>query len=95
MDADKPLSFNEISDIDEELCKYCCCTEYGLNMKAKEASGASFGCEGAYCEEAYERYLEEFEDAEDPCNECPVGLGQCTNVYHGCIDPRLKEEEDE
>ncbi|HAK43935.1 MAG TPA: hypothetical protein DCM59_16110 [Clostridium sp.] len=59
-----PLSFDEISELDDKLCEHCLCTDYGLEMQAKNMSSVSFGCEGAYCKEAYERYLEEFEDGD-------------------------------
>ena len=60
----KPLSYEEIANLDEELCKHCRCTEYGLEMSACRVSAYSFGCEGMYCKEAYKRYLEEYEEEE-------------------------------
>ena len=60
----KPLSYEEIAELDEELCKYCTCTELGLEMGAQRITAYSFGCERMYCKEAYERYLEEYEEEE-------------------------------
>lgn len=64
MDKSKEECYASFEEVMEDLCVYCLCTEYGVNMKAKEASGVSFGCEGVYCKEAYERYLEELKDGE-------------------------------
>lgn len=61
----KPLSVDEIRELDEKLCEYCKCTFYGLEMGAQHMSAYSSGCEGAYCEEAYEYYLDNFEEGED------------------------------
>lgn len=61
----KPLSFEEISGLDEVLCEHCLCTEYGLSMGAQHVSAYNFGCEGSYCKEAYESYLEDFEEEEN------------------------------
>lgn len=61
----KPLSVDEIRELDEKLCEYCKCTFYGLEMGAQHISAYSSGCEGAYCEEAYEYYLDNFEEDED------------------------------
>nr|DAN05350.1 MAG TPA: hypothetical protein [Caudoviricetes sp.] len=60
----KPLSYDEISEMDEELCEHCICTEYGLSMGTQHITPYSSGCEGSYCKEAYEQYLEDFEEEE-------------------------------
>jgi hypothetical protein len=49
-------------ELDEALCQYCHCTEYGLSMGAQNVTAYSFGCEGAYCDNAYEYYLDNFEE---------------------------------
>lgn len=64
-EINKPLSFNEISKLDEELCEYCHCTDYGAQMGAYKITAYSPGCEGSWCEEAYENYLENFEEVEN------------------------------
>ncbi len=58
----KPLSIDEIRELDEKLCEHCKCTFYGLEMGAQHISSHSSGCEEAYCEEAYEYYLDNFEE---------------------------------
>jgi hypothetical protein len=45
----------------EELCKYCIKTDYG-ERKAMHTPNGYYTCEGSYCEEAYDAYLEEEED---------------------------------
>jgi hypothetical protein len=55
-------------DLNEELCKYCRATEYGEDMTAQQVKGTPTGytcCEGAYCDEAYEKYLDEYLDEEE------------------------------
>ena len=32
----RPMTYEEISTLDEELCKHCRCTDYGFDMKAKK-----------------------------------------------------------
>lgn len=32
----RPMTYAEISSLDEELCKHCRCTDYGFDMKAKK-----------------------------------------------------------
>lgn len=55
-----------IEELGEELCNYCFCTEYGLNLDApKMKAPYLLGCEGMYCKEAYENYLEECEEEEE------------------------------
>ena len=59
----RPMTYEEISTLDEELCKHCRYTNYGFDMKAKNGyMGVSYGCEGMLCDEAYENYLEEYEE---------------------------------
>lgn len=58
---DVPVSFAEMND-GETLCEHCFCTDYGLEMGSQHISAYSSGCEGSYCTEAYEHYLEEFKD---------------------------------
>ena len=55
----KPLNYEEMDD-GESLCKYCVCTQYGENMNAPQPNAFHSGCEGIYCNEAYEQYLEDF-----------------------------------
>lgn len=42
----------------EELCNYCSRTEYG-ECKCVSTPNGYQSCEGAWCAEAYEAYLEE------------------------------------
>ena len=64
---DKPLSFDDMCDSKEALCSYCRYTDYGLedyHGEMKLGPNGPYGCEGEWCNEAYERYLEEFEEEE-------------------------------
>lgn len=51
-----------IEELDEELCEYCPCTDYG---SAKVNTGSWNLCEGCRCEEAYQNYLEDEENEEE------------------------------
>jgi len=52
-----PQTMEQLQD-SEELCGYCADTDYGEHASYGTPNGQVF-CEGAYCESAYERYLEE------------------------------------
>lgn len=54
-----------IEELGEELCKYCFYTDYGEDLNAAKVSYHLTGCEGMYCKEAYENYLEECEEEEE------------------------------
>jgi hypothetical protein len=41
----------------EELCKYCARTDYGTRKFCQTPNGY-WSCEGSWCEEAYDAYLE-------------------------------------
>lgn len=61
----KPLSYDEISELYRELCECCPYTCYGLedyHGEMKCGPNGPYGCEGQWCSEAYERYLEDFEE---------------------------------
>lgn len=59
-------TFEELCD-KEGLCKYCYRTDYGESASYVSPTGVHF-CEGRYCEEAYEAYLEENETNADIVN---------------------------
>lgn len=59
-----PLSKEELLD-SGNLCEHCPCTEHGSKMGARHISAHNSGCEGAYCDEAYEYYLNNFEEDKD------------------------------
>lgn len=50
-------TFQELCD-SEEICNYCYCTDYGEHKFYSTPNGCWF-CEGSWCDEAYEAYLEE------------------------------------
>ncbi len=50
-----------LEELDDELCNYCEPTQRGTS-KCYGTPYGYYSCEGAYCEEAYETYLEEYED---------------------------------
>lgn len=49
--------------LDEELCDYCPLPNECKGVYSTPG-GHSAGCEGRRCKEAYEAYLEEFEEGE-------------------------------
>lgn len=59
-------TFQELCD-EESLCTYCSRTDYGENKSYVTPTGF-YSCEGSYCEEAYEAYLEENETNADIVN---------------------------
>jgi len=50
-------SFEEMCD-DETICDYCHQTDYGEYKSCVTPSGYS-SCEGTWCEESYEAYLDD------------------------------------
>jgi hypothetical protein len=50
-------TFEEMCD-NESICNYCHRTDYGEN-KCYSTPNGYYCCEGAYCAESYEDYLEE------------------------------------
>lgn len=55
----EPLSFEEMCS-SENICDYCINTNYGENKCVVTPSGPIM-CEGRWCDDAYETYLEEFD----------------------------------
>lgn len=47
-----------MEQLDEEICSYCYRTEYG-EKKSYSYPGGYISCEGSYCPEAYDDYLED------------------------------------
>lgn len=45
-------------ELGEELCEYCRCTDYGAEEPPK-VTKFNLGCEGNWCEEAYQKYKED------------------------------------
>lgn len=45
-------------ELDDELCSYCSRTDYG-EKKGYSYPGGYVSCEGSYCSEAYDEYLED------------------------------------
>ena len=56
----KPIPFE---DMDRELCQYCEKTNYGNEAYYQTPHGIE-SCEGRWCEEAYDAYLEDFYNAQ-------------------------------
>lgn len=56
-------TFEEMCD-DESICNYCSRTEYGEHKSCVTPNGY-WSCEGSWCNEAYESYLEENEITEN------------------------------
>ena len=77
-DEPKPLSefykcgAVSMKDLDEELCSHCAATDYGEKMACHTPDGA-WMCEGRWCDEAYQAYLdEEFSLTRAPQSWCYV-----------------------
>lgn len=68
----KPIPFEDISD--DELCQYCSRTNYG-EIKFVDSPDGPIYCEGRWCEEAYDAYLEDFYNAK-PDTEDEEFFGQ-------------------
>lgn len=51
-------TFQDMCD-DETICQYCLRTGYGEYKQSWNGNGYDF-CEGAWCKESYERYLDDF-----------------------------------
>lgn len=56
-------TFEEMCD-NESICKYCLATDYGEHKSYGTPNGQVF-CEGTWCEEAYEAYLDNFNATEN------------------------------
>lgn len=56
-------TFDELCE-EETLCNYCSATDYGEHKSCITPNGY-WSCEGAWCEEAYEEYLDENETTEN------------------------------
>ena len=52
-------TFEEMCD-DESICAYCSRTDYGEHKFSSTPNGY-WSCEGSWCEEAYDAYLDENE----------------------------------
>jgi len=55
-----------IEELDECLCKYCYRTDYG-ERKGGSTPNGYWSCEGSFCEETYESYLDDY-SAEHNCD---------------------------
>ena len=61
-----------MKDLDEELCSHCAATDYGEEKECHTPSGV-WMCEGRWCDEAYQAYLdEEFSLTRAPQSWCYV-----------------------
>jgi|GEM_PF-1518618 len=63
MDSVVLKTFDEMCD-DDSICNYCYRTDYGEHKSCITPSGYSC-CEGAWCEESYEAYLENYDATEE------------------------------
>jgi hypothetical protein len=62
--SDKLLkTFKEMCD-DESICDYCSATDYGENKSFSTLNGY-YMCEGTWCKEAYESYLDNEDTTEN------------------------------
>lgn len=55
-------TFEEMCD-DETICGYCYQTDYGEHKSCSTPSGY-YCCEGTWCKESYERYLDNYDATE-------------------------------
>lgn len=56
-------TFEELCD-SEEICEYCSATDYGEHKSCHTPNGY-WMCEGSWCEDAYDEYLDENETTEN------------------------------
>lgn len=56
-------TFEEMCD-DESICNYCSRTDYGEHKSSSTPNGY-WCCEGAWCKESYDSYLDENEGTEN------------------------------
>ncbi len=56
-------TFEEMCD-SEEICEYCSATDYGEHKSCYTPNGY-WMCEGAWCKDAYDDYLDENETTEN------------------------------
>ena len=68
-------TFQEMCD-DESICDYCKTTDYGSSKSYQSPTGY-YSCEGSYCNEAYERYLDDNET-----NENIVKYQECVKLIN-------------
>lgn len=62
-------------ELDEDLCKYCERNDYGEHRSSSTPNGY-WSCEGSWCDEAYQAYLdEEFSLTRPPQSWCYVQEG--------------------
>ena len=52
-------TFEEMCD-DESICGYCYRTDYG-ESRGYSTSNGYFSCEGVWCKESYESYLDNYD----------------------------------
>ena len=57
-------TFKELCD-SGEICKYCSPTDYGERSAYVTGSGTYVTCEGAFCTQAYDSYLDANETTEN------------------------------
>lgn len=48
-----------------EICNYCSTTDYGERAQYVTSSGTFVSCEGSFCSQAYDAYLDENETTEN------------------------------
>lgn len=73
---DLPLkTFEEMYD-DESICDYCYRTDYGEHKSCITPSGYS-SCEGTWCKECYDTYLDE-----NDANENLVKYQNCVKLIN-------------
>lgn len=57
-------TFEELCD-SMEICNYCSATDYGERASYVTGSGTYVSCEGSFCTQAYDAYLDENETTEN------------------------------
>lgn len=57
-------TFEELCD-SMEICNYCSDTDYGERAAYVTGSGTYVSCEGRFCEQAYDSYLDANETTEN------------------------------
>jgi len=77
-----------VEDHQDDICKYC-------EMFIIEGSSNSqhFQCEGSYCEEATEKYVEGLDEDEEVIEKPEVDLEELQGIIDDILTNNLEEQE--
>lgn len=85
----------DIEDLEDDLCEHC-----PLDEEFRGARSPHYNCEGCRCEEAYENYLEDFNDNLETMETVQDKLKQIAddltkaNILNGAIESATQLQKD-